>query len=130
MKKYETDQAPAAVAAYTQGIETSNRLLFTSGQVALTPEGRLITDSIEAETRQVLHNLRAILGAAALDFYHVVKSNVYLTDPEYFGPVNAVYAEAFAGREFPPTRECVIVKDLPLPNARVEISMIAEFPKR
>lgn len=117
-----TEKAPAAVGSYSQAIEVG-RLLEISGQVALTPEGRLLNDgSIEAETEQVMRNLQAILGAAALSFSDVVKARIYLTDVSNFATVNTVYG-SFLEEPYP-ARACVGVKELPL-GARVEIEMTA-----
>jgi 2-iminobutanoate/2-iminopropanoate deaminase len=74
-----------------------------------------------------MNNLRAILNAAGCDFAHVVKSTVYITDPQIYKTVNAVYGEFFTEGKAP-ARECVGVPFLPLPGARVEISMVAELP--
>lgn len=127
MKRIRTGEAPAAVGPYSQGV-IEEGFLFTAGQVALTPEGELITESIEAETRQIMSNLQAILGAAGCHFANVVKTTTYITEPEAYKTVNAVYGEYFPEGEYP-ARECVGVAFLPLPDARVEISMIAALPK-
>jgi 2-iminobutanoate/2-iminopropanoate deaminase len=126
MKRVKTEKAPEAVGPYSQGVAAGG-FLFTAGQVALTPDGTLITESIEAEIRQIMNNLQAILHAAGCDFAHVVKSTVYITDLEVYKTVNAVYGAFFTEGEAP-ARECVGVSFLPLPDARVEISMIAQLP--
>lgn len=123
MKLIKTGEAPAAVGPYSQGT-TEGSFLFTAGQIALTPTGELITESIEAEVHQIMNNLQAILSAAECHFANVVKTVIYITDLESYGTVNAVYGEYFPEGEYP-ARECVGVAFLPLPDARVEISMIA-----
>ena len=118
----QSPQAPAPIGPYNQAVQTGN-LLFISGQVALQPDtGEMMNSSLSAETHQVMHNLRAILKAAGIDFGHVVKSTIFLIDMDLFSEVNSIYAQYFNG-DFP-ARETVAVKGLPK-NARVEISMIA-----
>lgn len=98
-------------------------MVFTSGQVALNAEnGAMVQDSIAAETQQVMENLRKILVSAGVDFSHVVKSTIFLTNLDDFAEVNEVYGQFFENDY--PARETVQVVRLPR-NARVEISMIA-----
>jgi 2-iminobutanoate/2-iminopropanoate deaminase len=99
--------------------------LYTAGQVALTPAGELVNDSIETETHQVMANLRAILATAGCDFSNVVHTKIYIADSGLFARVNEVYATYFSSDQ-KPARECVVAAP-PLPGARVEISMIAEL---
>ena len=118
----KSDQAPAAIGPYSQGILVDN-VLYCSGQIPLDPEtGTMITDGIEAETERVLENLKAILKAAKMQFTNVVSCRVYLTDMENYGPFNEVYARYF--KEALPARETVAVTGLPR-GARIEISCIA-----
>ena len=122
-----TTNAPAAIGPYSQAVRSGD-LLFTSGQVALDPAtGTLVPGGIEPETRQVLHNLQAVLTAASLTFDHVLKTTIFLADMADFATVNTVYAEAFANSTEPPARSTVQVAALPR-NARVEIDFIAGFP--
>jgi 2-iminobutanoate/2-iminopropanoate deaminase len=127
MKRIATGEAPAAVGPYSQGTVEGD-FLFTAGQVALTPEGELVRGSIEDETHQVMRNLEAILGAAGCRFANVVKTTIYITDPDSYRPVNGVYGSYFPDGEYP-ARECVGVPFLPLPDARVEISMTAALDR-
>lgn len=120
-KLISTTKAPAAIGPYSQAVRFGN-LLFTSGQIALTPEGGFIQDGIEAETRQVFRNLQAILDAAGADRTDVVKATVFLQDMEYFASMNAIYDEFFG--EHKPARSAVQVAALPR-GARVEIELIA-----
>ncbi len=121
-KAVESSDAPRPIGPYSQAIE-KDRMVFLSGQVAIDPvSGRLVQDSIEAETHRVMQNLKAVLAAAGLDFSHVVKTTIFLSDMGYFPEVNAVYAGYFSSPY--PARETVQVAALPL-KARVEISMIA-----
>ncbi len=117
-----TDHAPAAIGPYSQAVRVGN-LLFCSGQVALDPATQQMVDgSIEAETRRVLDNLKAVVEAAGLTLGHVVKTTVYLADFDDYATVNTIYAEYFTGDA--PARAAVAVKTLPK-NARVEIDAIA-----
>jgi 2-iminobutanoate/2-iminopropanoate deaminase len=124
-KKIEirTDAAPAPVGPYSQAIRMAD-LVFLSGQIPLDPKtGTIVPGEIEDETRQVLSNLKAVLGAAGSDLARVIKTTVYLTDMSLFPRVNAIYAEAF-DIEPAPARATVEVSALPL-GARVEIDAIA-----
>jgi len=119
-----TDGAPAPVGPYNQAVKAGG-LLFCSGQIALDPtSGVLVGDGdVEAETRQVLANLTAVLAAAGSSPGQVVRTTVFLTDLADFGRVNALYAEVFDG-PVAPARACVQVAALPK-GARVEIDCVA-----
>ncbi len=115
--------APAPVGPYNQAILAGNTL-YVSGQIAIDPAtGVIITESIEAETEQVLNNLSAVLDEAGLNFEHIVKCSVFVTDMELFGRINAVYARYFEGIDAP-ARELVQVAALPK-YVNIEISCIA-----
>jgi 2-iminobutanoate/2-iminopropanoate deaminase len=121
-KIIQTPDAPAPIGPYSQAIQV-DQMLFLSGQVAINPQtGNLETADIQMETHQVMHNLKAVLQAAGMDFRHVVKTAIFLSDMSLFGSVNEIYGKYFTG-DFP-ARETVAVKTLPK-NANVEISMIA-----
>lgn len=118
----KTPLAPAAIGPYSQGI-LAGGTLYCSGQIAIDPKtGSLVTSSVEAEAERVLENLGAVLHAIGMDYQHVVRCTVYLTDINTYAQVNEVYARYF--NEEPPAREAVQVAALPR-NARVEISCIA-----
>lgn len=123
MKKIITAaDAPAAIGPYSHAVQTGN-LLFTSGQIPLDPAtGKLVEGGIEAQTKQVLDNLKAVLNAAGADFKDVVKTQVFLADLADFQAVNALYAEAFSVE--PPARSCYQVAALPA-GAKVEIEAVA-----
>ena len=122
MKTISTPNAPAAVGPYAQG-NIVNGLLFASGQIALVPEtGELAGDTIEAQSRQVMKNVGALLEAAGTDFDHVVKTTCFLGDINDFAAVNAIYAEYF--RDEPPARSCVQAGALPK-GALFEIEAVA-----
>ncbi|MBS1596706.1 MAG: RidA family protein [Bacteroidetes bacterium] len=117
-----TPNAPEPIGPYNQAIMV-NDTLYISGQVAINPTtGNIEAVDIISETHQVMHNLRAILTEAELEFSNVVKTTIFLSDMSLFAMVNEVYGKYFHG-EFP-ARETVAVKGLPK-NVNVEISMIA-----
>ena len=118
----EADGAPGAVGPYSQAI-ASGDLVWVSGQIGMAPDsGRLVEGGVEAETRQALRNLAAVLAAAGSGLDRVVRVTVYLTDMTDFEAVNRIYAESFPDR--PPARVCVEVSRLPK-EARVEVDAIA-----
>jgi 2-iminobutanoate/2-iminopropanoate deaminase len=118
-----TDRAPAAVGPYSQGVRLDG-LLFTAGQIPLDPAtGQLVEDGIEAQTRQSLSNLQAILEAAGSSLADVIKVTVFLIDMTEFKAMNGIYAQFFP--DSPPARSAVQVGALPL-GARVEIEAVAQ----
>jgi 2-iminobutanoate/2-iminopropanoate deaminase len=119
--KIETPNAPPATGPYSQAI-VANNMVFTGGQIALTPEGKLNQGTIDEQTHQVMRNLKAVLEAAGVTFADVVKATVYITDMSLFGRMNEVY-KSYLSEPYP-ARETTCVKDLVL-GARLEISMIA-----
>ena len=123
MKKcIATDKAPQAIGPYSQAVEAGG-FIFVSGQIPLVPAtGEIVKGDIEAQTTQVLENLREILTAAGSSLEQAVKTTVYLTDITDFSRVNDVYARYFTKE--PPARVCVEVSDLPK-QALVEIDVIA-----
>jgi 2-iminobutanoate/2-iminopropanoate deaminase len=123
-----TTAAPAAIGPYSQAIRIGNTV-YTSGQVALDPAtGELVAGGIEPQTTRVLENLKAVLGAAGLDFAHVVKTTVFLQDMADFAAMNSLYARYFAPNGIvAPARSTVQVAALPK-NALVEIECIAITP--
>jgi 2-iminobutanoate/2-iminopropanoate deaminase len=123
MKKIiNTPNAPAPIGPYNQAIMTGD-MLFISGQVALVPAtGELANADLTEETHQVMKNLQAILTEAGMDFSHIVKTTIFLSDMNLFAAVNEIYGSYFTADY--PARETVAVKGLPK-NVNVEISMIA-----
>lgn len=119
--KVETSNAPKATGPFSQAV-ISGKMIFTSGQVYLTLEGKLLEGTIEEQTHQVMKNLKAILESAGASFEDVVKTTIYVTDMSFYGKINDVYGSYFS--EPYPARETVCVKELPL-GAKLEISIIA-----
>ena len=117
-----TPAAPAAVGPYSQAVKTGNTL-YLSGQIGLDPAtGALVSDTVEAQTAQVLTNMRAVLEAAGATPDNIVKVTVFMIDMSEFQIVNTLYAGMFGTN--PPARSCVGVQALPK-GARVEIEAIA-----
>ena len=117
-----TDQAPAAVGPYSQGVR-AGKFVFTAGQIPMDPAtGKLVGGDIQAQTRRVLQNVQAVLEAAGASLSNVVKVTVFLLDMNNFKAMNEVYAEFFT--ENPPARSAVQAAALPL-GVDIEIEAIA-----
>ncbi|ATY83623.1 deaminase [Kyrpidia spormannii] len=116
-----TSKAPGAIGPYSQAIR-SGSFVFTSGQIPLTPEGRMVAGDIREQTRQVFANLEAVLKAAGASFADVVKATVFLADMNDFAPMNEVYEEVLGA--YKPARTTVQAAGLPK-GAGVEIELIA-----
>jgi reactive intermediate/imine deaminase len=117
-----TDAAPAAVGAYSQAT-TNGDLLFTAGQIPLTPEGEMLSDaSIAEQTEQALDNVVAILDSEGATPADVLKVTVFMDDIDDFEEMNETYATYFASE--PPARSAVEVANLPK-GAGVEIEAVA-----
>lgn len=99
-----------------------NGFVFTSGQVHITPDGKLLEGTIEEQIYLVMKNLSAVLEKAGVGFKDVVKTTIYVTDMGNYPKINEIYASYFS--EPFPARELVCVKELPL-GANIEISMVA-----
>ncbi len=120
-KAVHSDAAPAALGPYSQAIRTGE-LIFTAGQIPLRADGTLNDGGIQAQTPQVLENLRAVLEAAGSGLERVVKCTVFLADMNDFAAMNEVYGRFFA--DTPPARSAVEVARLPK-DARIEIECVA-----
>ncbi len=117
-----TNNAPEPIGPYSQAVWAGN-LLFCSGMIALDPtSGNMQNADVEAETRQVMANIGALLKSAGLDYKNIIKTSIFLKDMNDFPKVNAIYGSFFTG-DFP-ARETVEVARLPK-DARVEISVVA-----
>ncbi len=121
LEKIQTEKAPAAIGPYSQAIKAGD-YLFCSGQIPLLPEtGEIVAGGIEAQTRQVMENLVAVLAAAGVDFAAVAKTTIYLADLGDFAVVNEIYAGYCADPA--PARATVQVAALPK-GVLVEIDAI------
>ena len=117
-----TDKAPAAIGPYSQAVKAGG-LIFISGQIPINPAtGDLVTTDIEAETRQVLDNLKAVCEAGGSSLAKIIKTNIFLKDLGNFSTVNEIYGEYFP--EPYPARACVEVSKLPK-DVNVEIEAVA-----
>lgn len=121
MRVVSTNQAPAAIGPYSQGIIVNN-LFYSSGQIPLTAEGEIVSEDVVEQTHQVFKNLRAVLEAAGASFETVVKATVFIKNMDDFATINEVYAEYFADHK--PARSCVEVARLPK-DVHLEIEVIA-----
>ena len=118
----QSSKVPAPIGPYSQAV-IANGFLFASGQLAFDPAtGELVLTDIQAETRQVMENIKAILEEAKLSFANVVKTSIFLSDMQLFAQVNEVYGSYFTANF--PARETVAVKTLPR-NVNIEISITA-----
>ena len=117
-----TSNAPAALGPYSQAVQVGN-LLFLSGQVPIDPATGAFPEGIQAQTRQSLTNVQAILKEAGVGMDQVLKTTVFLSDMNNFGAMNEVYATFFGEGGFP-ARSAVEVARLPK-DALVEIEVIA-----
>ena len=124
MKKViATNNAPAAIGPYSQAIQVGN-LVITSGQLPIDPATGAFPEGIEAQSRQSLKNVQAVLAEAGAGMDKVIKTTVFLSDMNNFGAMNEVYKEFFTS-DFP-ARSAVQVARLPK-DALVEIEAIAEL---
>ncbi len=123
MKLVQTSNAPSAIGPYSQAV-VANGIVYTSGQIALTPEGgdELLNEDVVVQAVRVMKNLEAVLVEAGSSLDNVLKTTIFLASMDDFALVNEVYAEAFGSHK--PARATVAVKTLPK-NALVEIDAIA-----
>jgi 2-iminobutanoate/2-iminopropanoate deaminase len=121
MKIISAKNAPEAIGPYSQAIIV-NGFIFTSGQIALTSEGKFLDENIKIQTEQVLKNLSEILKTAGSSLDKVIKTTIFLSDINDFTTVNEIYAAAFGAHK--PARSTVGVKTLPK-NAKIEIEAVA-----
>ncbi len=121
MEYISTNKAPQAIGPYSQAIKVGE-MIFTSGQIALTPDGKFLEGGIEEQTVQVLTNLKNVLEEAGSGLDKVVKTTIFLAHMSDFEAVNEIYANFFG--EHKPARSTVAVKTLPK-NALIEIEAIA-----
>ena len=105
-KVIATSNAPAAIGPYSQAIEV-NGFIYASGQIPIIPQTGELAVGIEAQTRQVLNNVKAIMEAAGLSMANIVKTVVFIKDMNDFATVNEIYASFFDGEY--PARSCMEV---------------------
>lgn len=121
-KIINTSKAPSPIGPYSQAVLVGNTL-YTSGQIAINPaNNELVTSTIKDETKMVMENLKAVLEAAEMNFSHVVKCSIFISNMNDFAQINEVYGSYFTS-DFP-ARETVQVACLPK-NLNVEISAVA-----
>ncbi len=124
MKLHHTDRAPAALGPYSQAVSVDG-WLFTSGQVGIDPAtGTMVGGGFEAQARQVLHNLEAVLANAGCTFADVVKATIFVADLADFSRLNELYAAAMGDHR--PARSTVQAAALPA-GALVEIDLVARI---
>jgi 2-iminobutanoate/2-iminopropanoate deaminase len=121
MRNINTKNAPQAIGPYSQAMAVDG-VVYTSGQIAITPDGVMLQGGVEEQTHQVLKNLSAVLSEAGSSLQDVIKTTIFLSDMSDFDRVNEVYTIYF--KEHKPARSTVAVKSLPK-NALVEIECIA-----
>ena len=121
MQHLSSNEAPQAIGPYSQAVK-ANGMIFTSGQIALRPDGTFNDGDITSQAEQVLQNIVALLKAGGSDFSKVIKTTVFLADMDYFADMNAVYIKYFGDAK--PARSTIAVKTLPK-NAKIEIECVA-----
>lgn len=123
-KAIHSDQAPKAIGPYSQAVQVdAGKMTFLSGQIPLDPTTmEMVQGDVVAQAERVMENLEAVLAASGLDFSHVVRCTIFLTDLGDFARVNEVYGRYFTGA--PPARATVQVAALPR-GSKVEIDAIA-----
>ncbi|MDF7817293.1 RidA family protein [Runella sp. MFBS21] len=121
-KVIQTEQAPAPIGPYSQAVE-ANGMVFVAGQIGLNPQTRqLVAGGVEAETAQIMDNIKAILKAANLSLADIVNTTIYVKDLTYFSKINEIYGKYFEGNF--PARATVGVNNLP-GGAALEIAVVA-----
>jgi 2-iminobutanoate/2-iminopropanoate deaminase len=121
MKTIHTDEAPAAIGPYSQGVIV-DKLFFSSGQIPLTASGEIVTGDVKEQTHQVFKNLQAVLKEAGASLETVIKATVFIKSMDDFGSINEIYGEYFSAHK--PARSCVEVARLPK-DVLVEIEVVA-----
>jgi len=120
MRFVQTEKAPSAIGPYSQAV-VANGIVYTSGQIALTPDGVMLEDDVVVQTKQVLKNLEAVLVEAGSSMDKVLKTTIFIASMDDFVTINEIYEKAFGSHK--PARATVAVKTLPK-NALVEIDAI------
>lgn len=118
----QTENAPQPIGPYSQGVISSGKFIFVSGQIPLKTDGTIAGDDIKSQTRQVILNIKAILESVGASLENVVKTTVFLSDMNNFSAMNEVYEEFF--KDSKPARAAFQVARLPK-DVFVEIEAIA-----
>jgi 2-iminobutanoate/2-iminopropanoate deaminase len=121
MELLHSTKVPEAIGPYSQAVKT-NGFIYTSGQIALTPDGAIVENDIKKQTRQVLTNLKNLLEDNGSGLDSVIKTTIYLDNMDDFGIVNVIYAEFF--KDHKPARSTVAVDTLPK-NVLIEMDVVA-----
>lgn len=121
MQPINSEKAPEALGPYSHGVKVGN-MFYSSGQIPLNLEGEIVSQDVKEQTKQVMENLGHVLGAAGLDFSHIVKTTIFISDMNSFPHINEVYGSYFSGKL--PARSCVEVSRLPK-DVQVEIEVVA-----
>ena len=124
MQRFHTEDAPAAIGPYSQAV-ASGGFLYTSGQVGFDPATGTLAEGFEAQAKQVMANLTAVLAAAGCTFADVVKATIYVVDLAEFATINEIYGASLGDHR--PARSTVEVSGLPI-GALVEIDLVARLP--
>jgi len=119
-----TNQAPAPIGPYSQAVKIDH-IFYCSGQIPIDPITGEIPETVEAQTRQVMANLTAVIEEAGGTLENVIKTTIFLTDLKIFATVNAIYGEYF-DEETAPARSTVQVAALPK-GVLIEIDAIASL---
>ncbi|MEB6571128.1 RidA family protein [Staphylococcus auricularis] len=122
MKTINTSNAPEALGPYSHAVEI-NGLVYTSGQIPLNLDGEIVSEDVQAQTKQVLENVKAVLKEAGSDLESVVKATIFISNMDDFQQINEVYGSYFSDHQ--PARSCVEVTRLPK-NVKVEIEVISQ----
>ncbi|MCE5039391.1 RidA family protein [Staphylococcus auricularis] len=122
MKTINTSNAPEALGPYSHAVEI-NGLVYTSGQIPLNLDGEIVSEDVQAQTKQVLENVKAVLKEAGSDLESVVKATIFISNMDDFQQINEVYGSYFSDHQ--PARSCVEVARLPK-NVKVEIEVISQ----
>ena len=121
MEFLHTNNAPSAIGPYSQAVKV-NGLLYTSGQIALTPKGDMLENDITIQTKQIFSNIKSIVCDNGSAMNKIIKVNIFLTNMNDFGIVNDIMAETFGSHK--PVRSTIEVKSLPR-NAMIEMDIIS-----
>jgi len=121
IRTIQTHDAPQAIGPYSQAVKAKG-FVYTSGQIALMPNGELAGGDVEVQTHQVLKNLHYVLEAGGAKMTDVIKTTIYLANMDDFAKVNAIYEQYFGNHK--PARSTVEVSRLPK-DVKIEIDCIA-----